>query len=243
MRPIALVPVVALCACAAQAEGARRTRWEVRDFTWVKLVPREKGAEPSSHPAPLDREALKRGLGDLRSEGEALFDPKELNELLNPLQEAFAAARPEEDLVLLSTHRRGAGFMGPALAVTARLFVAGGKVNVIVHDARLDFMDRALARDQAPSFVYGSRTEPSKVILTGAYASKRGDWAAFPAVAPAPAAEPSRPPAPWDVKTPDPGGAAGTPEQRLRNLNRLREQNLITEEEYQRKRKEILDTL
>ncbi|BDU72442.1 SHOCT domain-containing protein [Mesoterricola silvestris] len=239
MKVLAGLPV--LCAVAALAAAPHRTNWELKEFTWVKLVPAEGGAAPSQHPVALDAEALRRNLRALRFEEGALFEAKEVDQLVKPLLEAFAVADPGEDLVLLSTGRRGGGFLNPAFGVTARLFVEGGKVQMIVRDARLDFVDRFRVRGDKPEFTYGSRTDAGKAAITGeGLASRRADWVEFPAVpyaAPAPvlpgfqgAAEPRAAP-------------AEGPEARLRALKRLRDENLITEDEYQKKRQEILKSL
>lgn len=242
MKVFSGVPAV-LCAFAAFAAAPHRTNWELKEFTWVKLVPAEAPAAPAQHPAQLDAEALRRGLRAVRFGEEALFEAKEVDLLVKPLLEAFAVADPGEDLVLLSTSRRGGGFLNPSFGVTARLFVEGGKVQVIVRDARLDFVDRYRVRGDWPEFVYGSRAQEGKVVLKGeGLASRRGDWVEFPAVpyaAPAPVLpgfKGAPPPEPKAVP-------AEGPEARLRALKRLRDENLITEDEYQKKRQEILKSL
>ncbi len=230
-----------LCGLAAFAAAPHRTNWEMKEFTWVKLVPAEAGAAPSQHPAQLDGEVLRRGLKAIRFGEEALFEGREVDQLVKPLLEAFAVADPGEDLVLLSTGRRGGGFLNPSFGVTARLFVQGGKVQVIVRDTRLDFVDRYRVRGEKPEFVYGSRAQAGSAALKGeGLASRRGDWVEFPAV---PAAAPAAV-LPGFQGAPEPRAVpAEGPEARLRALKRLREENLITEDEYQAKRQEILKNL
>ena len=234
MRLVPALPALFLCACAALAAAPHQTSWEIREFTWVKLAPREPGAPVNEHPAALDLQALRRNLAGLRIGDEALFETKELEGLLRPLQEALSLAGPDEDVLLLSTNRRGGGFMNTAFGVTARLFVQGGKVNLIVHDARMDFVDRVRARELTPVFKYGSRSGAGPVVLTGSgLASRRPDWVTFPVVQASAAAEAS-----------EAGAASGEDlEKRLRTLKRLRDENLISEEEFQAKRKAILGSL
>jgi hypothetical protein len=246
-----------------------RSYWEVNRVTWVRLVPREKDSLQNQHPARLDPGAVQRQLEEVRlvAEGaeEPLFAKDELAALVGPICEALGVADPEEDLVLLSSHRRGAGLMAPQLGLTARLFLQGGSLNLIVHETRLEFVGRYLMDNDKPNFQFGTRKAPGPAVLRCASAQpSRRDWLAFPAplagqpaglpppAAPSPSLEkkvsaPAAPPAvappssyPKEGKVRD---AAFLEEQeaRLRALKRMREGNLITEEEYQRKRREILD--
>jgi hypothetical protein len=114
--------------------------------------------------------------------------------------------------------------------VAARVFVQDGKLNLIVQDARLDFKYRYLMTNQMPVVQYGSRAKPGAVVLKAAGAElPRPDWVVLPL-------------ATTSAAQPEP--AAATPalsvEDRLTGLKRFREQNLITEEEYTRKKAEIL---
>jgi hypothetical protein len=223
----------------ARAEPGRRT-WTIHEFTTIRLVPRESGSAPNQHPAVIDAEVLRQQLArvrfDVRADvTEALFDTTELAELVEPLAQALASAAPEDDLLLLSSSRRGGGIFVQPMGVTARLFVQGGSLQVIVNDARYEFMNNYI----------GSRVP-----------APRPDWLALPLVAtaaPAPAATVL--PAAAAPAVPAPAAAAAPPlrprdpgfadevEQRLTTLKRLRERGLITEEEYQQKRKEILQQL
>jgi hypothetical protein len=85
--------------------------------------------------------------------------------------------------------------------------------------------------------------------------SLRGDWVIFPLQALSSVVASPAGPAPLPAMSAAPPSAAPAAaarrddrffeeqEQRLRGLQRLREQNLITEEEFQRKRREILQLL
>jgi hypothetical protein len=260
--------LLALAPKAAQATGSGQTKWSLASFTWVQRVPAEPGAPANAHPAALGAEALQSALAPVLAQVEgkdvALFGKSELKDLGKALSEAFALAQPDEDLILLSTNRHGGGFMERAEGLTARLFVRDGILNLIVHDARLDFMDRYLADDLQPKFVYGSRAVASTTRLQAPGATAlRGDWLALPlpapvvAAAPAPvaavAAMPTVPTvtpvaavAPTPVPAPTVAHDAAFYEaqaQRLKALKRLRDENLISEAEYTEKREAILKTL
>jgi len=243
-------------------------QWVVSEFTWVKLVPKEAGAPGSEHPAVLDDGFLASRLGSIRipldqdARGEALFAKDELDSLVEPLRQAFAQAGPDEDLLLVSSHRRGASFLAKAKAVTARLFSQDGSLQVIVHDARFQFMDELIGGHIQPTFTFGTRSGASGQMLTAAGAlARRSDWLAFPLqaapvaapqVAPAfpVAATPAALPGPSGVPVANPAPAPARDEAffaqqalRLRGLKQLRDQGLLSEEEYQEKRLEIMNGL
>jgi hypothetical protein len=246
-------------ASVAPAADKTRTQWQLSSFTWVKRVPAEAGAPANAHPALFTAAQLGAALApvQVRAEGEVvpLFSKDELAGLGKALAEAFALAQPGEDLILLSTSRRGGFFMEEPLALTARLFVREQALNLLVHDARLSFMGRYQAENVLPKFEYGSRTQASKITLQGGAKALRSDWLSlipgFPVeVAPAAvvAASPASSPAP------KPKAAEATPEvkdaafyeaqtQRLKALKRMRDEKVLSEAEYQEKRDAILKTL
>ncbi|MBK7294664.1 MAG: SHOCT domain-containing protein [Holophagaceae bacterium] len=261
--------VMALAQISALASEPDQTQWRLANFTWLKLVPAESGAAANAHPATFSDEALVAALGPVQATVEGqnipLFAKDELKGLARPLREALALAKPGEDLILLSTFKRGGGFMEMPVGLTARLFVADGALHLIVHDARLTFMDRYSADRTLPTFVYGSRAAASGVALEAPQATRRrADWLSFPlAPAPAPATAPATPaPAPATavppVAAPPKPAATAAPAttpaardeafyeaqaQRLRALKKLRDENLLSEAEYQEKRDAILKTL
>lgn len=244
---------------------SRRRLWPIRDFSSVQLVARESNSAPNQHPAKLNPETLRRQLATVRfASGNAtrpLFTADETEDLVDPLVQAFANAGPGDDVLLLSSARRSDAILMRPMAVTARLFVQGGQLQMIVHDARFDFYNDYVGSKKDPVFTYGSRTGAAAVTLSAdAAASVRGDWLVLPLTAPAvnaatlppaaapaaPATAPAAPVAPAAAATPlrprDPGFADEV-EQRLVTLKRLRDKGLISEEEYQQKRREILQAL
>ena len=243
---------------------ARRRSWTLHEFTTIRLVQRESGSTPNEHPLQIEPEALRQQLAQLRTESregsQPLFAADELGELVEPLAQALSNAGPDDDVLLLSTSRRGAGVLAQPLGVTARLFAQGGALQVIVNDARLAFVHEYLGSKRTPEFTFGSRTRPGQASLRSVSATnRRPDWLAVPltvaaapavpaaatvaapparAAAPAPATAVATPPAPVS-----PAAIGDDVEQRLIVLKRLREKGLISEEEYQQKRREILQRL
>ena len=266
-------------------------KWTIGQFSQVTRVPREAGSAPNQHPALVNIEGLRQQLGSIRvivdGKPQALFGSDELAELLEPLRQALSVAHPEDDLQVVSSSRRGLGFLYPELTITARLFVLGDQLNVIVRDARAEGIQQYWGTKQSvePTWRYASRTVPGSAVLQSvSAANRRADWITIPmgaaaaattspmaaqAVAPVPlaaaptaavplaaiavgaapaaVAAPVPPPAP--VLAPQvpakPRDAAFVDEQefRLKTIKRLRDSNLITEDEYQQKRREILQGL
>jgi hypothetical protein len=258
-----LSTMLLLAPAAVQGAGADRTQWKLGSFTWVKRVPAEPSAPANAHPAVLTEAAIQALLAPIQAKDMGkdvpLFGKEDLKDLPKALSEAFALAQPGEDLVLVSTNKHGsglrAGLLERSTALTARLFVRDGALNLIVHDARMDFMDRYLVDNLQPTFVYGSRKQASAETLQAPQATRlRGDWLTLPLAASGPVAAtlpvvaPAAPSAPPKA-APDPAPVARdaafyeTQTQRLKVLKQLREENLISETEYQERREAILKTL
>lgn len=264
MRPLPALTLLLLAPLALSAAEPGQTQWQLANFTWVKRVPAEAGAPPNAQPAAIPPAALQALLAPVQATLDgpaiALFAPDELKALAPALSEAFALAQPGEDLILLSSHKRGGGFLAPALGLTARLFLREGALHLLVQEARLAFMDRYAAERTLPTFTYGTRTAASATRLQAPGATRlRADWLALPlaavqatpvapiAAAPAVASGPGPAPAPAPAAptAPAPRDAAFYEAQgeRLKALKKLRDANLLTEAEYQAKREAILQTL
>ena len=258
-------------AADAPKVAAGQRLWAIREFTQVELVAREAGAPDNQQPIQLPAETLRQHLAQIEFAGPngpvPLFTTDELADLVAPLVQALAVAGPSQDVLLLSTARREGGILGAPKAITARIFAQGGSLQLIVHDARFDFYDVYRGTYVKPKFTYGSRGAAAQAVLQSPSATNhRPDWLVVPlatSAAPAAAAAPMQaapvqaapmqasPPnavpvapvaAPAPRKPLDPTGADDI-ERRLETLKRLRDRNLITEDEYQQKRKEILQLL
>lgn len=241
------------------ATSSERRIWRIGEFTAIQRAEREAGAAPNQQPATIAPETLRQLLAPARlvvgKNTVPLFHPEELSELIESLSEALAVAGPGDDLLLLSTHRRGEGILRTPTGLTARLFVQGDALNLIVNDARRDFVNAYIGSRIPPTFSFGSRTTPGQVALQDPGATvKRADWLAIPLqrAAAAPVAAPAvvlPPAAPAAQAAPVPAPRAAAPasadeiERRLLTLKRLRERGLISEDEYQQKRREILQAL
>jgi Short C-terminal domain len=247
-------------ATAVKVDPSQRL-WRIGEFTTVQLVSAEAGAGPNQHPARVTADALRWQLGGIRTTVDdkmvALFAADEVNEFAEPLAQALAAAGPADDVLLVSSSRRGASFLTDVTAVTARLFVQDGSLQFIVRDARAAFVKEYINSRNPPKFNHGSRASASGVALVNSSAtSRRGDWLALglsvPGAAPAVVAAPVIAAPVAGMATPT-APAAAVPavqeplqteaEHRLATLKRLRDRGLISEEEFQEKRKEVLKLL
>jgi len=90
-----------------------------------------------------------------------LFFPDEVAVLIETLAQALSVAAADDDIVLQSTARRDCGVMITPLGITARLFVQGDALHLIVHGARLDFVNAYIGARITPTFTFGSRSQAS----------------------------------------------------------------------------------
>jgi len=245
-----------------EAQG-EKLAFRIGESGGLELVPRENGAAPNDQPRTVDPAVLRQQLMLLtyvtpKGAVEPLFSDDEAGDISGPLAKAFAIAKPTQDVLLFSSYRRDSYFV-PPLGLTARLFLLGDKLNVIVGQPRIEYYGQwRINASVRPSLVFGSRTTAGKAKLQapeGVLA--RSDWGVLPlvavAAAPARTAPPALAPAPLPVPAqtapaaapaPAPAAAPSTdPEARLRTLKRLRDGGLISEEEFQQKKAEILKTL
>jgi hypothetical protein len=238
-----------LAAClmllAGPATSASR-QWTLDEFSRIELSAKEAQAPANNQPLRVDAAALQAQLAAVRlhtREGDQpLFGADELALLSPALVQALASAGPDDDVLLLSTARRGGGFDVP-LALSARLFVQGDALQLIVHEARRDFIAAYRRTRLMPRFVYGSRSAAGGSRLSSASAeSRRADWISMPVPVAAPILPAAAPPAvalPASAAAPAPSAL----ERRLLDLKRLREQSLISDDEYQALRRDALQKL
>ncbi len=252
----------------ADTAGAQPRVWKVAEFSALRLVAAEPGSVPGDHPVTLNAQRWRSLLAQVELLGEGdrrtpLFSADELAELAPLLARAMAQAGPGDDLLLLSTSRRG-NLLSTPLSVTARLFVQAGQLNLIVHEARRDAYSEFRAVRLLPVFEFGSRSRASatRLVAETPAQARRPDWITWPLQAGAavdPPAAPSAAAAPVVGSAPAVAASGAAPakapprsrdaafyaeqEERLRGLQRLRDAGLLSEEEYQQRRRVILDSL
>lgn len=214
---------------------------------------------PNQHPLTITAEQVADMLKtlQLKSDGEviALFAEDELKRLSKPIASALAVARPDQDVEFLSTGQHGMiGIVAPVVGNAGRIFVTGGRLNIILGMVHKDFISDYLhGSRRVPKFDYGSQQHPAEYISIASSAPGdvhlvRQDWVALPMPAKRAEKEPARP----TIETPPGNGPMVAPGKdaaedlasklavRLKALQLLKEQGLLSEEEYRNKRAAIL---
>lgn len=234
----------ALAAHRASREGTELYRGK---YSFVRLALAEAGAA-ANQASDITPAQLGNALQALRlASGEAVFLPEELNEINPPLARALTLASGNEDVVFAVTGKHQ-GMFGPSSVTSGRLFVADGKLNLIFGLVQTDFDIEHQTMQPTKVFLPGSRLRslPMAAQVAGASWSLavpgRSDWLVLPVAgivsAPAPLAAPAAP----SFSVPAaPAPAVSEVERRLALNARLRQQGLISEEEYQQKRRVILN--
>lgn len=248
-------------------------------FSYVRLVPSESGALTTA-PLLLEEERVRTLLKDLLGGPEAsfsdrpLFARSEVDELAGPLKTALANARPGEDIVFaVSGTHKPLSLSETESVTTGRLFVADGRLNLILGMTRVNFGDALQAQGTLRHFDEPGRQAALKTAeavrgsLWQTVTSSRADWLGVPlenlgvqaaALPPASAASTAIPTTPTvssasggrrATALPSPAGespgqdSSPPAERRLTTLERLRQKGLITQEEFDAKRRAVLDGL
>lgn len=241
-------------------------------FSYVRIETREPGAPTNQHPVAITPAALRATLDQarLRNGNEALLTAKQLDEITAPLATALGRVTPEQEASFAVSDQFGyLGTLAAKSVTTGRVFQRDGQLNLIVGLLRYEFENQFRASGYLVPFEPGQRAKAvdrsaKLVVASGAGSSKRDDWlvlglAAAPAVA-APASAPAVPAQPGAAPAATAASAATAPAtpapapadadalyrataERLKTLQRLRDSGLITEQEYQEKRKQILKDL
>lgn len=239
-------------------------------FSYVRIEAREPGAAPNQHPFTIAPAALRAVLEQAEVGGakpEKLFTAKQLDEITEPLATALGRASAEQDVSLAVSDQFGLlGPLAPRQVTTARVFRRDGQLQLIVGLLRRDFESQFRGTGTLIAFEPGQRAKPVERGAKVAVAAGRGsvvrdDWialsttaapapaAAVPAaaavvpaaaaVAPATLAPAATPPAPpRDADT-----LYRSTADRLRALEKLYKDGLVSEAEYQEKRRQILREL
>ena len=228
---------------AGPAAGDERI-WSEGRYDYVQLQPAESGVS-NAQPASVSAERLRFLLAsvqlkDRNGKAVPLFAAEEVERLAQPFSEALRRADARQDIVFFSSERRGEGLFAPRLGIAGRIFYADDAIQMIFGASRLDFADQLRATNVMPPFSFGGRAEPSEVEVRAERAAHpaggaRRDWLVWRT-----AQEPQAGSSSGEGQASKDDQFSQQQEQRLRLLQRLREQGLITDQEYQEKKREIL---
>jgi hypothetical protein len=205
--------------------------------------------------------------------GKPLFSKDELTELVPVLKDALAQAHADQDVVFAITGKHSSVTLFESESVTTgRMFVADGRLQLIFGMTRVNFGDELRGNHTLKTFVPGTRARAlaSASPVSGpswtVQSSARPDWvslnfavltakapamppaAAVPAVATDAATKPitprlSNPAAASDSAASTESEPGSVAERRLITLQRLRQKGLISEQEFQEKRRAVVDGL
>ena len=249
----------------ALAAGGTRYLWQSRDqFVAIQEQDGDDSAVAANdHPATFSSDQLRGMLNGLqfmeagKDKPLPVFNEPEREILVELLREGLRTAGPREDVTfaVIGQFPTLFGLAKERRVTTGRIFSAEGKLNIIfgiVHREVNDREDRRLA-----PFTPGSRSRTAKLdgnLFTPAdeqtVTMRRADWITIsPKSMPAAPLRPVVSPRPTEPLPSSPkeqapptkqGKSAG---ERLKVLNELRDEKLITEDEYRSKRLEILNDL
>ena len=260
--------LLSICSSSAGSASLEETVWKGVD-EFVKLVPQDAPAAPNQHPAslrPADLAATLEGIR-LRTDDatDSLMARRDAQRLAPHLAAALSRASPGQDVVIALSIPVKARLIGSEeVTIAARAFHSDGKLNLIVGDLwrsalSPDYRRSPLARREIDRRLYphlpGARAQETAheglrfetgpgVQLFALNGRVRQDWLVLDVVAsPAPTERARHEAVAPERSAPPAAEKAPTAEERLLRLKRLHGQGLITDEEYSRKRKEIIDQL
>jgi len=215
--------------------------------TWVKIAKGNAKLGPFEHPREIKAEELSRVLLSLRcfqpsvfalggktGDEAPLFEASDMAILAEPLAKALGQAGTDEWVDFCLSAFRGPQFFGTFRQTDGVMFWKDGKLQIAFRNISTKTEPGQTLNTYDPTKGYRSL---SKLVAGEGITLKAENWVmidpvAVPVVAPAP--EPGAP-----VAAPPPKSV----KDRLLELEQLKKDGLVTEEEYQQKRKAILDEL
>lgn len=213
------------------------------DWDTIQAITRD-GGRANEHPTRISAEQIAGALESVQAtsgKGQSvpLFSSEEIARLAPAIALGLAEIGPDQDLAFLITgYNKQIGAFGQKLSQSGRVFFADGQLQLIIGTALSDaLLGVAPGGRPKQKIAPGSRGTPSsKVRLQGSAQTHllRHDWIALgPAEQAAAAASTTS----ADMST-DAAAAPPTKEDRLQILKRMRDQGLISDAEYEAKRKE-----
>lgn len=232
----------------------------------ILLVPIEKGANSNQHPLTINSEKLCHLLESItvkknKDDSSPLFPAKAQEELCGVLSEALGQATPEQDIVLHYIHPVYRGMIVDAQISSIRIFAADDQLHFVFGAMRQEFgtirkqYDTQSDNDftenmwhfdsNIPVVNTGSRSVSNALAGGNLNAGRVGklledkkNWLVFPLAAT------STTQANISAAKVEKTTTVMLPvEERLKKLQQLKDKNLISDLEYQEKRKQILDSL
>lgn len=241
----------------------RKILWQSRE-QFVAIEPLEKNSEgENTHPVDVTAENLTIMLASIAVKSEennaveALFTQESLQTTVPYLQQALRSSGSGDDVTfaVIGLYKSLYGLAKRPKVTTGRIFFRGTTLNIIIGQAQQEVNDRVDRRLEP--FIPGSRQKIAagdwKIVPrdgSDLFKIKRKDWVVFNdalrKTAPAPpAAKPISAHVPASALEPSHQSSAEgkNPVERLKVLNELKNNGLITDEEYRDKRQQIMNSL
>ncbi|MGA7828401.1 MAG: hypothetical protein WCA04_12105 [Geobacteraceae bacterium] len=216
----------------------------------------------NGQPVSLDEGQVRMALRSLefmtpgKDSSSPVFGDGELDILARYLPQALAQAGPEEDVVfaVIGDYKAVYGLAKEQMFTSGRVFYRDGKLNIIFGDIHAKYWanaDRRLypltpgSRSKSSVHTWALLPQPDQEFYTGPH-GQRTDWVVLDLAsmeARAAMGEKAATQAPVVQGAQPYYGAKKTVEERLQILNDLKSKKLITDEEYQQKRLDILKDL
>lgn len=251
------------------SEKDKKELFKSRD-QYVRIARQEsaKGVKvpPNEHPVSLDEDQIRTALGSLEfmlpkeNKSAPVFERPELEVLGRSISSALAEAGPDEDVVfaVVGDYKSLYGLAKEQKYTAGRVFYREGKLNIIfgeIHGKYWATADRRLyplapgSRFKATEHVWMLIGQPDQEFHSG-QDGQRTDWVVLDLASMEARAAMGEKAAQAKGSGGSGGGQAQpqlsaekTVEERLTILNELKNKKLITEEEYQKKRADILKDL
>lgn len=233
---------------------------------YVRLVDQDKAkgvkVQPNAHPVLLDEQQIRMALATLefimpgQDKSSPVFDKPELDVLEKYISTGLSQAASDEDLIfgVIGDYRAVYGLTKEQMYTAARVFYRDGKLNIIfgnVHGKYWANADRRLyplapgSRFTAAQHPWRILDQPDQEFYQGPE-GVRTDWVVLDLAsmeARAALGEKAASQAAGMQGGQPYYGAPKSVEERLMTLNELKNKKLITEEEYEKKRLDILKDL
>jgi hypothetical protein len=229
--------------------------------TWVKLEKADKSLRGSlDHPAELTEEQIQAALGSVTYFREAPFSlkkdkgrefdllkPEEIKYFAPHLAKALRRATPEQWVDFSLEYFRGQGYIGKHRITSGVMFIRDGELNIAFRDIASaitpeDDIVKLNPLKSQPDFERIIAKEGQRLAVTQGRRKEvtHGNWLLIPVDSLAKQAAQIKPGTSGQVQ---PAGQEKSAKERLLELRELYDEGLITGEEYEEKRQEILEEI
>jgi hypothetical protein len=240
-------------------------------YSYVRIEEREPGAAPNRHPFSVSPHALRNLLESVSitvdGKPEPIFNADQLDEISGPLSQALARALPEQDISFATSGlTSSSGLFASRSVTTARVFALDKSIEIVFGLGQRDFENEMRGTGVLIAFEpgqRGQRVDPSLQVSAPQTTRRRADWLGVDLSRLEQGARSETPPAavvgtsignsaaaPAPAQVAPRAAASGNADmiynnlsERFKALQKLRDAGLITDAEFEAKRKSLLGEL